>query len=748
MARWLSSERQCATGAGLLAMALAFLAYAPSLGHDFCLMDDAYFVRENPVVQGGLSWAGIQAAWTGVHASYWAPLLWMSFMLDQELSGGAPWSFHLANVVFFALNVGLVFALVRRWTGRTGAAFVAALLWALHPARVESVAWITERKDLLSGLFFLAGLWFYTVGRGRDAALPASTISDPASPDGAARRPYHHPSTIHHPPSTANHPPSTSLASDLRPLASVPFLFLSWLCMLLGGMAKQVVVVMPAAMVLLDVWPLGRTDWNRFGRDGVRLVAEKWAFWLLGAAYAAVAAWTQAAENAITAVSVWLRLALIPAHYLFYLQKLAWPTALAPLQDDLPLVGWQVGLGIGAWVAATALLWRIRTKAPWALWAWLWFVGLLLPFSGVVWTGSERVAVRWLYLPQIGPTVAAVLAVAALGRGPWVRTLAAAALLLCGAATLRILNNWRDPNSFGLWIYECHSQQGGACAMGGDAYMAQGQWALAQDAFAQGVALGDKACFLRQAMVWNHLGHVDRTAAAWDGFERKLGRPLEGFAGWERAPERELFWRVRGQMLRAQGDYPGAIAALKEAVRWEPDPAAFVVAEFLRACHEGGRPEEGAEAAERMAAATGIRVRAWKDLFPCYVETWKMGARGYALGYFDSYAARHPDNVVELNYMAWLLATAEPDGLDHAHKDEWPALALRWAEQALAAGDGRTVGVWQTLAAAQANAGHFSTAVHTAEQARAWVREQRDAAVAVALEKQIMSYRMGLPWRE
>lgn len=725
--RGVSTDQGRAIGLAVAAMAAAFALYAPSLGHDFCPVDDEYFVLGNPVVQGGLTGPGIQAAWTTVQASYWAPLLWMSFMVDQELSGGAPWSFHLSNVFLLALNAGLVFALARRWTGRNGVAFATALLWAFHPARVESVAWITERKDVLSGLFFLAGLWFYTVGREQP---PRSTSAATGKPrDGVVPAPP-----------TTNHQRTT-------------LIFFSWLCMLLGGMAKQIVIVMPVAMVLLDVWPLRRTEWSRIWRDLGRLLAEKWAFWLLAIVLAGLPIWTHVGEESIVDVSVGQRLAMIPVHYLFYLQKLVWPSALAPLQSDLPWAGWQMGAGLGVLAGVTALTWRYRVKAPWALWGWLWFAGLLFPLSGVVWAGSERIAVRFLYLPQIGLTLAAVLALDALGRmrgsgGSWVRVLCAGVLLLWGGATLRTLSRWRDPNTFGLWIWECHPEQGGACAMGGDAWMAMGEWAEAMKAFEQGVALGDKACFLRLGMVWNHLGHAERTAAAWDDFEKKSGRPLGQFAAWERPQERELFWRVRGQALRAQGDLGGALAALKEAVRWEADAGALVLAEYLRVCHEGGRPAEGAAVAERMAAATGIRVREWKDLFPCYAEMWKMGARGYAYAYFADYAARFPEDAVNLNYLAWLLATAPPDRLDHARMDEWPQAAVRWAEQALASSDAPPAGVWQVLAAARANAGDSSGAVRAAEQARDLAQEKGDKDVVAQLERQIMAYRMGLAWRE
>ena len=716
-------------------MLAALFVQAPSVGHGFCPVDDAYFVLENPIVQAGLTGPGILAAWTTVHASYWAPLLWLSFMLDQTLSGGAPWSFHLTNALLFALSAGLVFALARRWTGQIGIAFATALLWALHPARVESVAWITERKDVLSGLFFLLGLWFYTVGRER--INPVATERDP--PEEAAPGRGRPGSTDHRPP-TINHQRST-------------LIFLSWLCMLLGGMAKQVVIVMPAALILLDVWPLERTDWNRFWKNAGRLAAEKWAFWLLAIALASIPIWTHVEERAILDVPAGHRLAMIPVHYLFYLQKLVWPVDLAPLQSDLLFEGWKMGAGLGALIGATALAWRFRVKAPWALWGWLWFAGLLFPLSGVVWAGSERIAVRFLYLPQIGLTLAAVLALAALGRkcGAGRGALGAALgllLLVFGDLALRTLSHWRNADTFGLWIFECHPQQGGACAIGGDVYMALGEWTRAQAAFEQGVALGDKACFARLGMVWNHLGHTERTAETWAEFEKRTGRTLTQFADWERPPERELLWRVRGQALRAQGDYVGAIAALNEAVRWEADSGAFVLAEYLRACHEGGRPEEGAEVAARMAEATGIRVREWRDLFPCYVQMWKMGARGYAYVYFADYAARFPEDAVNLNYLAWLLATATPDGLDHARKDEWPAAAVRWAEQALASGAGDPVGAWDVLAAARANAGDSTGAVAAAERARDLAMDGNPGERTAAIEKRMAAYRLGLAWRE
>ena len=692
---------------GAVAVAV-FLVYAPTLGHDFSLMDDAYFVTENPVVQGGLTLAGVKAAFTGVYASYWAPLLWLSFMVDQTVSGGAPWSFHLTNVVLFALSAGLLFLLAVSWTGgRLGVSLAAALLWALHPIRVESVAWITERKDVLSGIFFLLGLWCYTRARSR-------------------------------------------VASSVRRGVLLGF---AWFSMLLGGMAKQVIFVMPAAFVLLDVWPLQRTSWDRLGRDLWRLIAEKWAFWLLTAIFLIVAYGTQSEGGAIMTIPLTLRLQMLPVHYLFYLEKTFWPTTLAPLQADLPPEIWRVTVGVVILIGLTGVLWELRKKSPWALWGWLWFVGLIFPLSGLIWAGSERVALRFLYLPHIGLSLALLMGLNAVAqRRPALHALVrggvAVVLLFAAGATLRTQNYWRDPNAFGLWIYECHPEQGGACAMGGDTYLAGGAWDLALDAFAKGVAMQDRYCFIRQCSVWNQLGYPERTAQAWPEFERALGKSLAEFAPWERPTERELFWRVRGQALLALRDYPAAIAALREAVRWEPDPGAFTIAEYLRACHEAGHPEEASAAAAAMAKATGVDVREWRDLLPCYVELWKTGARGYAYRFFTAYTERFPDDSMPLSFLAWLLATAEPDGHDHARQEEWPQTALHWAEQALDQTQNPPASMWLTLATARANAGHFSEAVPAAEKARKLAKDNGDNALLEVIEKQIMNYRLGLAWRE
>ncbi len=705
-----------AVWACLLAMVAAFALYAPTIRYDFVTLDDPLYVESSKVVGDGFSLEGIKLAWTTAPENYWAPLLWMSFMFDMELSRGAPWSCHLNNVILFSLNVGLLFWLVRRWTGRTGIALATALLWAFHPTRVESVAWVTARKDVLSGVFVFLGLWLYTAGR---EAGGGGAVDQPSS---VMRR------------------PSTMI-------------FLSWLCMLLGGMAKQIVIVMPAAMVLLDVWPLGRTNWDRIGRDVRRLFSEKWAFWLLAVVFAALPIWFHVARKSVMHVPVWHRALMIPVHYLFYLGKVVWPTRLMPLQPDLPS-WWELLAGaICVLVGATWGAWRWRGRFPLALWGWLWFAVLLFPLSGVVWAGAERVAARWLYVPQIG----LMLAVAAVGAA-WIRSRGWSArwgvigcslvLALWGGMSLSLSRHWRSRDDFGIWAWTCNPGNPVACMLGGDAYLSLKDWAPAVEAYEAGSSFWDTHCFLRLCMIWNCCGWPNLSDDAWPRFEKGIRKTVLEAVKNEGRRERIFVWRIRAQCMQARGDLDGAIGAFKEAVELEEDPTAFVMAEYLRACHEAGRTNEAAGVAERMTKAVGAPRRTWGDLFPCYAQIWRDGARGYAYGYFLEYAKRYPKDAVAFNNMAWLLSTAKPAGLGHARMEEWPAKAVEWAERAVKLDGGKAAKAWDTLGAARANAGDFAGAIEAASRGAALAREGGGLELAAQIESRLSAYRAGVPWRE
>lgn len=685
----------------LVALA-AFALYAPTLGYDFVALDDAAFTYANPVVKDGISGSSLAASWTTAPENYWAPLLWTSFMLDVEWFGPGPRGYHLTNVFLFALNAGLLFAMLRRWTGRTGVALAVAALWTLHPARVESVAWITERKDVLSGLFFLLGIGAYVEGRRR------------GRPGG---------------------------------------IWLAWACMVAGGLVKQILIVMPAALLLLDVWPLGRIDWGRFWRSGWRLALEKWPFWLVAGALTFPPIWFHYDRGSMLDVSVGHRLAMIPIHYLFYFRKTVWPVGLMPLQPDLPFQMGAFLVGLAILIGTTWGAWRSRKEAPWALAGWLWFVGLLFPLIGVVWAGQERLATRFLYLPHVGLFWAAVLATDAWIRrrnrnGKWGAVLCLAALAASGWQTQRLLPHWRDEAAFSAAVWKYNAGHETAGLLGGDWNMTRGEWAAADAAYARGANQGNKRCLARLSWLRLWCGQTEAIDDLWSQFEKASGARLLDFTPRDVAADRQILWTVRGQILRARGDFDGAIAALGAAVKLDADPASFVVAEFLRTCHEAGRPEVGVAAAARLRAAKGIEIREWRDLLPRYLQFWQEGGRGLAFGYFEEYARRHPDDGLALNNMAWLLATAEPDGLRHERMAEWPAQALAWAERALAQGGADLPGAWDTLAAARANAGDFAGAVAAVERARELARQNGQWTLKSKLQARLSEYRADKPWRE
>jgi tetratricopeptide (TPR) repeat protein len=632
----------------------------------------------------------------------------MSFMLDVELFGLEPWGYHLVNVTLFSLNAGLLFWLFRRWTGRTGVALAAALLWALHPARVESVAWVVERKDVLSGLFFLLGIGAYVEGR-----------------RGNFRQ----------------------------------GVWVSGLCMALGGTVKQIVIVMPAVLMLLDIWPLGRTDWDRIWKDAWRLAREKWAFWGLAAVLAFLPPWLHYQAGMMIDAPISTRLIMIPVHYWYYISRWIWPAGLAVLLGDLPFQGWTFGMGGGIIIGTTWVLWRVRREAPWALWGWIWFVGTLFPLSGVVWAGAERLATRFLYVPQIG----LVLAVA-LGADMWLQkrggrmiwgwvgcTVVLAAYL---GVTVRLLPHWRNSQTIFTRVLQMNPNSVHGFDNLGQAYFEKRQFAEWQEYIDEfrAARLGSSVADIHYSW-WMAamIGDADVSLAT---LEKLTGLKAADPEFWTwldgRTNDRKLLgvWRdTAGICLRKPGDLE-RMETLREKWegRWDDRTRANYLAEMLYAYWTAGREAEAEALARELGALSGALLKA--QMPGRFIERWQQGARGYAFGCFMDYARWVPEDGRSLNNMAWMVATAKPDGLRHARMDEWPAAAVDWAERALEASGGTISEVWSTLAAARANAGDFDGAQVASEQALALAVQSGDRALVADIRAQREAYRAGRPWRE
>ena len=405
----------------LLAL-ITLLVYLPVRHHEFLNFDDGKYVSENPIVQAGLTWAGVKWAFTTWHMANWHPLTWLSHMLDCQLFGSNAGGHHLVNVFFHAINAVLLFLLLLRMTHALWQSAFVAAVFAWHPLRVESVAWVAERKDLLSAFFGLLTLMAYVRYAGKSKVRNQTTDFEP-------------------------------LASRLRPPASGSY----WLALglfALGLMAKPMLVTLPFVLLLLDYWPLNRVPGFEFRVSSWRgLVLEKWPFFALAAASCVVTFIAQQSGGSVAPLErdpMGLRLENVVVSYAMYLFKTVCPVNLAviyPLPEEIPwaqTLAATVILGLISW-----RVWRGRRDKPYLLTGWLWFLGMLVPVIGLVQVGFQSMADRYTYLPLIG-----VLIGVTFGVGDWVvkRRFKAAILILvagivlggCLFATARQLRFWQD----------------------------------------------------------------------------------------------------------------------------------------------------------------------------------------------------------------------------------------------------------------------------------------------------------------
>ena len=334
------------------------LAYLPVRRAQFINFDDPDYVTNNPVVQNGLTWAGVAWAFTTTRASNWHPVTWLSHMLDCSLFGVDPMGPHLVNVGLHIANAALLFAILRVTTGDRFPSALTAFLFALHPAHVESVAWVSERKDVLSTLFWLVTVWVYVgwTQRGGWARYGAMAL-----------------------------------------------------VFCLGLMSKPMLVTLPFTLLLLDVWPLRRLTLDADSsvlRTAGGLVREKLPLFVLAVGMAAMTVWAQHSGGAVRTldeVPMGLRAANAVVAYARYVGLLLWPVDLCvfyPLPPKWP-TAIVAGAG-GLLIFVTGLVAVTRKRARYLLVGWFFFLGTLVPVIGLVHVGSQSLADRYTYVPSIG----------------------------------------------------------------------------------------------------------------------------------------------------------------------------------------------------------------------------------------------------------------------------------------------------------------------------------------------------------
>jgi protein O-mannosyl-transferase len=452
---------------GVLCLLLAVTTLAvflPVGRHGYVNYDDSDYVTANSHVQSGLSWENVGWAFKSGHASNWHPLTWISHMLDLQIFGDRPGAQHLVSVGFHIANALLLFLLLRRMTGALWRSFMVAALFALHPLHVESVAWVSERKDVLSAFFFLLTLGAYVqyveARRAKDRWQGPETggkkSEDRSSkPEGGPK------SDGRNPKASGGRQIVTSgivqNSSRIFHLPSSIFYLLSICFFALGLMSKPMLVTLPFVLLLLDYWPLGRmqnvdaSGTRNAARTLLRLFLEKLPFFALVAASSLVTFIVQRRGGAVsTALSPYARVANALVAYVRYIRKMFWPSDLSvlyPHPGHWP--AWEVAGAVALLLAICAVAILLGRRRPYLVVGWLWFCGTLVPVIGLVQVGIQSMADRYTYLPLIGVFIMLVWGIAEwLPNRPWrTQVLATLSLLVLAACTLltaRQIQFWRN----------------------------------------------------------------------------------------------------------------------------------------------------------------------------------------------------------------------------------------------------------------------------------------------------------------
>jgi len=499
-------------------LAIAIIAiYAQTLRYDYIAYDDDVFVTDNATVKAGLTGASIAWAITTSYSSYWHPLTWLSYELDNQIFGLQPGPEHAVNVALHLASTLLLFFFLLRTTGRTWLCAIVAGIFGLHPQHVESVAWIAERKDVLSTFFAMLTLVLYV----RYVRVP-----------------------------------------------SPGRYFLVALAFAAALLSKPMVVTLPLVLLLLDLWPLGRLTWPPDRRKLRWLFLEKTPLLGLSAIVSVVTYIVQKQNGAMPDyMPLTERLAKAIVSYVVYLGKAIWPVDLAVFYPYSPY-------GIAAVLASalvlagiTALVFACARRSPWLVVGWLWFIGTLVPVIGIVQVGAQSIADRYTYFPMIGLAIAVVWAVAeALNMRPALQRAAAAfavvVLALFAVAAHAQAACWKDS----------HTLFAHALAVTKDNYTMQGNMGIilgreghsreAIEYFRKAIAMQPA-----RAEAYAYLGRELLRA----GTAQEAARPLERAV--QLNPRMQEAQADLGVTLMAQGNLDGAREHMEEALHLDPSDA-------------------------------------------------------------------------------------------------------------------------------------------------------------------------------
>jgi protein O-mannosyl-transferase len=741
-----------------ISVALAVLTvalYGPALRCQFLAFDDPAYVTENRHVRAGLSLDGFIWAFRSTTAGNWQPVTMLSHMLDCQIYGLRPWGHHLTNVLFHAANSVLLFIVLTRMTGLAGRSAVVAALFAWHPAHVESVAWVAERKDVLSAFFCLWAIGAYL-----------RYVEESRAP---------------------------GLSCGKRFGRRLPVMILFTLAL----MAKPMAVTLPFLLLLLDFWPLGRArilDW----RTWRPLLVEKWPWLALSAVWCVITVRAQGIGEAVAGtadLAISERLIHTPIAYLTYLRVLVFPWPLAayyPYQHHEPVARSLAALL--ALLLITWLAWAERGRRPYGVVGWLWFLGMLVPVIGLVQVGGQGWADRYVYLPSIGFFAAVVWAGAEwAARHAIVKLLIPAAGLLLAAMTSAELHYWQNTRALFGRAMEVTDGNFLAMTLVGSADAEEGKleeaMSLYRKALACKPAYPEAHFFLGQAL--DRLGQAKEAMSEYEealrlrpdfdaahimtglllAKEKKYEQAERHYqAALQTAPESAPAQSDWGMALMEQGRWPECVAHYEQAVRLDPSleeahnnlgigylrmgRAAEGVKELraaiqlkpndLEAQYNLGQAlnqeQQWAEAAQWLQPLARSEPTNANAQFQAGLALEHLGQTRQAMDRDQAALEQNPDFPEALQHLAWMAATDARPELRNGKA------AVQWAAHANELTGQNRPAILLTLAAACAEAGQFPEALAAAAKAGALARAQGQSALAAEATQMSAAFAAGRPF--
>jgi protein O-mannosyl-transferase len=727
-------------------LALATLAvYWPVTQSQFITLDDPDYVTQNHHVLQGLTWESVVWAFRTTHAANWHPLTWLSHMLDVQLFGLHAGSHHLASLLFHIANTLLLFLLFHGMTGALWRSAFLAALFALHPLHVESVAWVAERKDVLSTFFGLLSLLAYV--RWVENSKVQNAMSKVQSPS-TLRRP---PSAVLLPrtgaatddgKSKVKEAPTAQHASRITHHVSRLYL-LSLLLFAFSLMSKPMLVTLPFLLLLLDYWPLrrleiasanARAQGSRFKVQGSTvppLLLEKLPFFALATASSITTLLAQKHGGTVVTLEhlpLGGRLANVVVSYVHYMHKSVWPKGLAVI-DPLP-AQWPTSHVFGAalFLAAVTLCLLWVRRYSYLSVGWFWFLGLLVPVIGLVQVGEQSSADRYTYLPLVGLFLALTWVAAEFAtRWPVRRTVlvggATGLLVLCALLTRQQVRLWQ--NSITLFEH--------TLAVTGDNAEAENNLATAlalQRRFDEAFAHYEAALKLRplSPSAQCNFGIVlAQQGRRLDEARRHLLIALE------LQPANVPAHYHLASLAAAEGKWGDAIARYQQTLQLRPDfPEAHNELGFVF-LQEGRLDEAAAEFAAALRRRPDFAI-AHYNLGEALLKQQRTKD---AIEQFHDALRLRPDWPELLNNLAWLLATHTSSEVRNGVE------AVSLAQRACELTSRTNLWLLSTLAAAYAEAGRYPEAVSTQQHVCNLAAAQGQTAQTESFQQRLALYRAG-----